>query len=79
MPGHGGTNCELRCACRVWLGAVALIGYTVLFNLLVVVAQTKLNRATSTLMSFASIYQHAFVLLSCQCTKVASVMHQACI
>lgn len=31
--------------CRVWLGAVALIGYIVLFNLLVVVAQMKLNRA----------------------------------
>ena len=31
--------------CRVWLGAVALIGYIVLFNLLVVVAQMMLNRA----------------------------------
>ena len=48
-------------ACRVWLGAVALIGYTVLFNLLVVVAQTKLNRACLALLSYAVMYQHAFV------------------
>ena len=42
---------------RVWLGAVALIGYTVLFNLLVVVAQTKLNRASPTLLVF-SLHAH---------------------
>lgn len=47
-------NCKLCCSCRVWLGAVALIGYTVLFNLLVVVAQTKLNRACSALLSFGN-------------------------
>lgn len=35
--------------CRVWLGAVALIGYIVLFNLLVVVAQMKLHRAHAAL------------------------------
>ena len=36
---------------------MALIGYTVLFNLLVVVAQTKLNRACSALLLSAFTYQ----------------------
>ena len=47
---------------RVWLGAVALIGYIVLFNLLVVVAQTKLNRASPALLSRSCI--HRVLLIS---------------